>query len=198
MGSATAVFGVLALLALAAVHFPNPMLRLAQKITSMVMPRSWSDRTVKGLGNVLDSLAVLRSWRRLGTVMGWSLLLWSINALSFGLCFIAFNLAVPWHAAFVLQSLINFGLVIPSTPGFVGVFEAITRAALGMYGVEPGPAVSYAVAYHFCTYIPITLIGLWSLTRARFRMSEIQEQVQERISGTIQRMTGRHPRIEEG
>ncbi len=198
MGTATAIFGALSFMALAAVHFPNPMIAMARKFTNVVMPQRWSDRVIKGLTNVLDSLAVLRSWKRLGLVMVLSLLLWCINALSFGLCFVAFNLDVPWHAAFVLQSLINFGLVIPSTPGFVGVFEAITRAALGIYGIAPGPAVSYAVAYHFCTYIPITLIGLWSLTRARFRMSEIQEQVQERISGTIQRMTGRHPRIDAG
>jgi len=130
-------------------------------------------------------------------VVAWSFLVWGINALSFGLCFVAFDLAVPWHGAIVLQSLINFGLVIPSTPGFVGVFEAITRAALGIYGIEPGPAVSYAVAYHFCTYVPITLIGLWSLTRAHLRMSEIQEQVQDRVSGAIHRMTGKFPEIDE-
>jgi len=85
---------------------------------------------------------------------------------------------------------VNFGLAIPSTPGFVGVFEALTRASLAIYGVPAAAAISFAVAYHFCSYAPLTVIGLWSLTRARIRMSEVQEEVHERVSGAVQRLTG--------
>jgi hypothetical protein len=197
MRTAVWIFGLLALIGLAGIHFPNQVLGVTSKLASRLLRKSMSDSLIRTASSVLDSLAVLRSWRRLGVVMAWSFLIWGVNAMSFGLCFLAFDMGVPWYGAVVLQSLVNFGLVIPSTPGFVGVFEAVTRASLAIYGIEPGPAVSYAVAYHFCAYVPVTLLGLWSLSRARLHLSEIQAQVHDRVSGAIQRMTGRHAPIEE-
>jgi hypothetical protein len=34
--------------------------------------------------------------------------------------------------------------------------------------------VSYAVGYHFATFIPITLLGLWSLSRAHLHLAELR------------------------
>lgn len=191
------IFGGLSLLGFSGIVFPKQLLAATRAVCRAVFRQTLANRIVNGLQTVLDSLSVLRSARRLITVLGWSFLLWGVNALSFYLCFLAFDMDVPWYGALVLQSLINFGLVIPSTPGFVGVFEAVTRASLAIYAVPPGPAISYAVAYHFCAYLPVTLIGLWSLSRAHLHLSEIQEQVHERVSGAIQRMTGHHTQIEE-
>ncbi len=196
--AATVVFTALMVIALAAVHFPGAALGGTERLSRLVLPRSWTPRVIKTIERVLHGLEVLKNWRRLGIVFSWTLVLWCVNALGFWLCFLAFRLDVPWYSAFVLQSLVNFGLVIPSTPGFVGVFEAVTRASLAIYGVEPGAAISYAVAYHFCSYVPITLLGLWSLSRAHLHFSEIQEEVHERVSDAVQRMTGTHPRIDPG
>jgi uncharacterized protein (TIRG00374 family) len=190
MQVATVVFAALFVLAAVATRFPEVFLSGARKVSHIVLPDKLADRIVQGLHGILDSLAVVGSLRALAVVMGWSAAIWAINGVSIVLGFIAFDLAVPWHGAFVMQSLVNFGLAIPSTPGFVGVFEALIRASLSIYGVPAAEAISFAVAYHFCSYAPLTVIGLWSLTRARIRMSEVQEEVHERVSGAVQRLTG--------
>ncbi len=189
-------FGLLAL-AFLAVRFPQFVSSVADKFFHVVLPRRLAARSVLGLSGVLESLAVLRNPRRLGVALFWSGVIWGLNGLSFLLAFIAFDLDVPWQTAFVLQSLVNFGLVIPSTPGFVGVFEALVRGVLVLYAVEPTAAVSYAVAYHFCSYMPITLLGLWSLARTQIRMRDVQEEVHERFSVAVQRMTGTYHAIPE-
>jgi uncharacterized protein (TIRG00374 family) len=198
MTVATIVFGVLIVLGLAAVKLPRLLLSGADKICHRLLPSKLADRVVQGLNGVIDSLAILRNPRRLGIALAWSAVVWGVNGLSFLLAFIAFDLDVPWHAAFVLQSLVNFGLVIPSTPGFVGVFEVLVRGVLVLYGIDATAAVSYAVAYHFCSYLPITVLGLGSLAHAHIRMGEVQEEVHERISGAVQRMTGAFQQIPEG
>jgi uncharacterized membrane protein YbhN (UPF0104 family) len=101
--------------------------------------------------------------------------LWIVNALSFAVCFQAFGLAVPWEAAFPLQALIGFGVALPSSPGFFGPFEAVTRLTLGLYGVAPDQAVSYAVAYHIGGFIPITVLGLHALSRSRLRLGQLRQ-----------------------
>ena len=100
--------------------------------------------------------------------------MWSVNSLGFWLAMVAFGLPVPWTAAFILNSLIAFGVSIPSAPGFFGVFESVTRVTLVLYGLDATLAVSYAVGYHLFTFIPITLIGLWSLSRARLHLADLR------------------------
>jgi uncharacterized protein (TIRG00374 family) len=190
MRVATIIFvGLFAMAAIAA-KFPKVFLGATRGLSHAILPDKVAVSIVLGLEGILDSLAVVGSVRVLAVVMGWSAVIWAINGLSVILGFIAFDLDVPWHGAFVMQSLVNFGLAIPSTPGFVGVFEALVRASLALYGVAPAAAIAFAVVYHFCSYVPLTLLGLWSLTRARIRMSEVQEEVHERVSGAVQRLTG--------
>ncbi len=196
MKVATLVLAGLFAITMVAAKFPQVFLGATRSVTHATMSDKWADRIVQFLDGILDSLAVLSSLRVLLVVLAWSAVIWVINGLSIILGFIAFDLAVPWHGAFVMQSLVNFGLAIPSTPGFVGVFEALVRVSLTIYGVEAAAAISFAVAYHFCSYAPITIVGLWSLTRARVRMSEVQEEVHERMSVAVQRLTGTYQSME--
>ena len=97
----------------------------------------------------------------------------SADAAAFAVCFRAFGLPVPLEAALLLQGIIGFGVAVPSTPGFVGVFEAATRVTLAVYAVDPSRAVSYALTYHLTTFLPITLLGLWSLSRLHLRLGDL-------------------------
>ena len=105
--------------------------------------------------------------------MFWSLVLWLKNAAAFAICFRAFGIDVPVEAALLLQGIIGFGVAVPSTPGYIGVFEAATLVTLQFYGVDSSLAVSYALTYHVTTFIPITLLGFWSLSRLHLRLREL-------------------------
>jgi uncharacterized membrane protein YbhN (UPF0104 family) len=124
---------------------------------------------------------VLKSPQRFAGVIAWSLVLWLVNGLSFAVCFQAFGLPVPWEGAFLLQGMIGFGVALPSSPGFFGPFEAIARFTLGLYAIDADHAVSYAVAYHLGGFVPITVLGLYSLSRTQVRMVELRsvERAQE-------------------
>jgi glycosyltransferase 2 family protein len=164
--SAAILFGALLVLALVVVHRPAPWLRLVGRVSQRLA--HWVEGLVAGL-------AVLKSPVRFGGVVLWSLVLWLTNAAAFAVCFRAFGLEVPLEGALLLQGVIGFGVAVPSTPGFVGVFEAATLLTLRVYGVDPTLAVSYALTYHLTTFIPITLLGLWSLSRLRLTLGQLHE-----------------------
>jgi uncharacterized membrane protein YbhN (UPF0104 family) len=69
---------------------------------------------------------------------------------------------------------VAFGVAIPSSPGFFGPFEALVRVTLALYAVPAAAAVSFAVAFHLAAFLPITLLGLWSLSRARLHMADLR------------------------
>lgn len=135
----------------------------------LVRRLAWSsraaDRIVSLIEGIRQGLSVLRTPGRLAAVVFWSLVLWLVNALGFYVGFAAFHIPVSYLGALLMQGLLILGISIPSTPGFFGPFEAVIVAVLALYGVPHDVAFSYAIAFHVTSFIPITLLGLWSLTR---------------------------------
>jgi len=168
-----ALFGGIFVAALLVVWLPDLTRRLAHTVLHRLLPARWAERALGLVDGVLDGLTALRTPGRLGGVLLWSLVLWLTNAASFALAFKAFDLPLPWGAPLVLQGILAFGVAIPSSPGFVGVFEGATRAALALYGVSELSSVSLAIGYHVTTFLPITVLGLVSLWRANLRFGEL-------------------------
>jgi uncharacterized protein (TIRG00374 family) len=158
--------GLLALAALVVAGLVVAFPRTAEGLIRRIVP---SDRIALRLVDLIEGirqgLAVLRSPARLAGVIAWSVVLWLVNALSFHLAFQAFDLPVDFGGALVLQGVLAFGIAVPSAPGYVGPFEAVITAVLAVYGIGPSQAVAYAVGYHLTTFVPITLLGVWSATR---------------------------------
>jgi glycosyltransferase 2 family protein len=134
-------------------------------IRRMISRADLADRIVGLLEGVRQGLTALRSPGRLAGVIFWSLVLWNVNALAFFVAFGAFDIGVSYWGALLMQGLLVLGISIPSTPGFFGPFEAVIVAVLALYGISNDRAFSYAISYHLTSFAPITLLGLWSLTR---------------------------------
>jgi len=171
--SAAAAFGAVLVLALVVVHRPAPWLRLFERIARRLLPPRPAERLIHGAEGIVAGLVVLKSPGRFAGVVVWSLVLWLKNAAAFAICFRAFGLDVPLEAALLLQGIIGFGVAIPSTPGFIGIFEAATLLTLQLYGVDSSLAVSYALTYHLTTFLPITLLGFWSLSRLHIGLRDL-------------------------
>jgi uncharacterized protein (TIRG00374 family) len=166
---------VTALAALAAAVVLTRPLATERLIRRMVPLPGIAQRLVALLEGIRQGLAALRSPARLGAVALWSLVLWTVNALSFAALFPAFGLAVGLGGAFVVQGAVVFGVALPSSPGYVGVFEAAVMLALALYGVSQEQAFAYAVTYHATTFLPIILLGLYSLARTPLAWRTIRE-----------------------
>lgn len=158
--------GIFALAALAGASLVVAFPLAAERVVRRLVP---SDRIALRLNEAIEGLrqglTVLRSPGRLAAVILWSVVLWLINALSFYLAFRAFSLPVDYTGAVMMQGVLAFGIAIPSAPGFVGPFEAVITAVLALYGIGASQAVAYAVGYHVTTFVPITVLGVWSATR---------------------------------
>lgn len=154
----------LAVLGVAAVMF----LRLRQMAQWLrrVRPESRLAGRVSGaLEGVREHLAVFHTPARLPWVVLLSLAVWGLNAAALYVLFPAFGIEVDFAGALVLQAALVFGVALPSSPGFVGVYEAAIVFALGLYGVERDRALGYALVSHVLAFVPITVLGFVSLAR---------------------------------
>lgn len=173
-GTALAFAGLL-VVAFIAVLQQERATRLVHTVVGAVLPTRWAERIERFFVGLLEGLEALRNPRRFLSIAAWSFVVWGVNGFSFLLCVYAFSLPVPWSAAFVVQSLIAFGVAAPQAPGFFGAFEFASRITLIAYGVSPALAVSYALGYHISTFIPITLLGMYSLSRAHLHIADLRQ-----------------------
>jgi uncharacterized protein (TIRG00374 family) len=161
-GAIVAAVGLLAVYLI--VFFPQHIVRLYQRLARRLAPRL-EERGKNVLLAFASGLSVLRSPRRFVAVLAWTVAHWVLNAFAWWIACKAVGIDVPFSSSFVLQGLIAIGVAIPSAPGFFGVFEALGREGLGLYGVDPTLAVTWAIGYHLLSFIPITLIGAYYFVR---------------------------------
>jgi hypothetical protein len=148
---------------------------LLEGLVLRVLPEGGLRRRLVSVANgVADGLGALRSPGRVVALIAWSIGMWLASAFSFWIMFQAFDIEVPFAGAVVLQSTMAFAISVPSTPGYIGPFEAVIVAVLGLYGVPDTTAFSYAVTYHLTTLLPITLLGVWSMVRTPVALGDVK------------------------
>ncbi|MCC7194739.1 MAG: flippase-like domain-containing protein [Gemmatimonadaceae bacterium] len=166
-----AFLGVVLLGALTLLFAPQVVARTVNAVAGALAPKL-APRIHALLAGFVDGLRVLRSPGLMAEVVAWTLIHWLCNAFAFWLGFKALGITAPFSAALLLQGLIAIAVAAPSSPGFFGLFEASGTIGLGIYGVAAAPAVAWALGFHILSYIPITLIGGWYLTRMRLRFTD--------------------------
>lgn len=153
------LFGAALLGVLAFVLAPELLSTYASRLAGRVRPR-WHDPAVRLTFFIGQGVAYLRRplaalWAVLLTVGVWllegGLFFWALPALGVQ--------ADPWLALFAM-AITNLGILIPSSPGFVGTFHYFCIGALTLAGVAEPQAVSVAFVVHLTFYIPITLWGV--------------------------------------
>jgi uncharacterized protein (TIRG00374 family) len=163
----------LLLLGLAA-RRPEATMRLGERVVGAILPARPAGFLVRIGAHLLSGLSVLRSPGAFALVTAWSCAVWLLNAASYALAFAAFHLdTLPLSAAVVLQGIVVLGVAIPSSPGYIGVFQLACVVALGIYGIEHAQAAGFAIALHLAWFVPITVLGLWALMRAGLRLGEL-------------------------
>ncbi len=109
--------------------------------------------------NLAQGLAALRDWRLLATGLVLTTLSWLCLGLSMWFVLRAFDLGLSPVAGLLVVIAVNIGMILPSSPAAVGVFEAAVLVALSAYGVPKEQALSYALVAHMLNFVPFIAVG---------------------------------------
>jgi hypothetical protein len=81
----------------------------------------------------------------------------------------------------LMTAVVNLFTTIPSTPGYVGTFDAPGIAVLTQFGVPQAIATGYTLVLHVALWLPITVLGAIFMLRQSIgwrdmeRAAEIKE-----------------------
>jgi uncharacterized protein (TIRG00374 family) len=115
---------------------------------------------VEPVGHAFAGVRALRNPSALALYVGYTAVIWVGNSILFWLLVRAFHLNVPLSAGFLLTGVLFLGMAVPSSPGYLGVFDYLMVITLSLYHVARGPAVAAALAAHVINFVPVTVVGL--------------------------------------
>jgi len=139
------------------------------------LPEPTGKRIEQAAEAALEGFIVLRQPTILARAAGWSAASWLATALFTFVVLLAFDLDVPFTASLFVTAATGLGMVVPSSPGYVGVFHAIAIESLvKVFGVERNPAASYALVQHALGYLTPIILGAVFLWRERHTWRELR------------------------
>ncbi len=118
--------------------------------------------------DLLAGLDVVRHPRTLGRALVWSALTWAGSVANYWAVIEAVSPGATWFEPTFAVVAIAIGLSVPSSPGFVGVFQFLGQQALVAPFPErysPASALSIALLTHTLYYVSTSAAGVLGLAR---------------------------------
>lgn len=121
----------------------------------------WQAMLVVRIARLFEGLGALRSVSHCIVALGQTLLAWLLNAVTYWAVLVGFGLLSPGFAgALFVQSVTALAIALPSTPGYVGPFEAGVRGGLDVFGIPGEPSIAAALVLRIIMYGTLPIIAV--------------------------------------
>jgi uncharacterized protein (TIRG00374 family) len=162
------VFAVLAISGVAAI-IVLPLIgpAAAGVLNRLPLPRRLRERLVAVFEQGLRGLRAFHHLGRLSAFCGFSTAIWILDAVATTITAKALALDVPLSVAFLLLAGLGLGSALPSTPGYVGIYQFVAVTVLTPFGLSRTDAIAYILVAQALSYV---VIGVWgAIGIARYR-----------------------------
>jgi uncharacterized protein (TIRG00374 family) len=128
------------------------------------LPQAWQAKLARGIRSFVIGIVPLRRGWDYPIVAVLSLAIWACYGFIIHLVLYAFDFVsvyhLPWSTSLIVLVITTIGIVVPSSPGYVGTYHWLCQISLAMYGVPAGPALSFAILIHGVNFLPVLILGL--------------------------------------
>jgi uncharacterized protein (TIRG00374 family) len=151
--------GVGALLAVIAIAVVLVLARVYSRRRGQQAERRERGRLMTVLRETVEMLGEPIGRHRAATWLGFTACTWILSSVAATLVGRALGIDLsPIEAVFVTSSL-ALGVAIPSSPGYIGTYQWIGVAALGLLDVPVERALAFSILMQATWYVPTTIVG---------------------------------------
>lgn len=188
LGSAVFFTALIAFFMLAA--NPRHAQRVYRWLIARLIPIEFQGR-VHGLADrFMDGLSALRRERDVLAIFVTSLVIWLLETVKYWFVMHAFPFEVSFYALMLMNGVVNLATTIPSSPGYVGTFDAPGIAILQAFGVNKSIATGYTLVLHAALWSPITLLGLFFMAHESLSWTKAKEEIEAQQATDQAQMPG--------
>src|SRR6185295_481039 len=165
-----AILGLLGALGIGVLPLLGPVARSA--IERAPLPDLLRLRLGTAVDHGLRGMRAFHDGRRLSGFLGLTALIWCLDALGTVIGGSALGFRIPIAVAFLLMAGLGLGSALPSTPGYVGIYQFVAVTVLTPFGFSRTDAIAYILVAQALGYV---VIGFWgALALWRYRQAQRQ------------------------
>ncbi len=154
---------------------PHRVERIAEVFLRRVPSETARTRAAGLTRSLLEGLGALRSPVDSFAVYALSLVAWLCETGMYVLIALGFGISLPFAVFLLAAAFANLVTIAPSTPGYVGVFDAPVVYTLTLFGINQNLATSYTLVLHAALYLPVTLLGFYYLWRTGLSLGQMAQ-----------------------
>lgn len=155
------VVGLLSVLLL-----PYQEKRLAWLITHNPIPPSYQEKIQEQLNRFLTGMRSLQRTDRIAKFLTFTLFIWWIDGLSIVIGARIVSETLSLSQALIFLAALGLSSAIPSTPGYIGVYQFVAVSVLVPFGFSHEDSLAYIVIIQISGYLLVTVLGLIGLWQA--------------------------------
>jgi hypothetical protein len=101
----------------------------------------------------LEGLRSLHSWGRSFQFLAFTLIIWPIDSYTGVKIAESLGIAMNFPTAMVVLAALGLSSAMPSTPGYVGVFQFVAVTVLKPFGIDQEAAIAWVLLYQAVGYV---------------------------------------------
>ena len=159
------VGGLIGLLTVFILSHQEKLLR--SLICHIPLPKTWQAIIADQSTRFLTGMRSLQNIHRITKFLAFTLIIWWIDGLSIVIGARILSRTLSLAQALVLLAALGLSSAVPSTPGYIGVYQFVAVSVLVPFGFSQADSLAYIIIIQISGYILVTLLGLAGLWRAR-------------------------------
>jgi len=169
LAHASKPFGVFGLCGLVAIAVIPRLERLGRTILERLpMPQALRTRLMVMLEHSLRGIRAFHHAPRLLGFLGLTVVIWCTDAVGLAIAAKALGLSMALPVAFLLIAGMGLGSALPSTPGYIGIYQFVAVTILTPFGFTRTDAIAYMLLAQGLAYVMIAgwgALGFWQYRR---------------------------------
>lgn len=147
------------------------------------LPEKWGAHGLRVIDSLFHGLSVLRNPADAVAALVFSIGAWSLEAGMYLVVAQGFDIRLPYPVFALATAIANLVTIIPSTPGYIGVFDAPVKSILAFFGVDHNLAASYTLLLHATLIVPVVLLGFFFTWRLGLSLGQLSQRGETTLEG---------------
>ncbi len=162
-----AIIGICGVLGIAILPKLEPLWhRLLERLP---IPERFRGTVKRILEQILSGLRAFHDVRRLLAFVSLTAVIWSMDAVVAISAARALNLDLTLPMAYLLLTGLGLGSALPSTPGYVGIYQFVAVEVLTPFGFPRAAVIAFTFLLQGLQYLSTAVWGMFSMLRFRKR-----------------------------
>ncbi len=139
----------------------------------MPMPAPMRSKLIALMEHGLRGIRAFHDGKRLAGFLALTIVIWCMDAVGVVIGADALGLSIPVPLAFLLIAGLGLASALPSTPGYVGIYQFVAVGVLTPFGLSRTDAIAYILMFQAIQYAVIGVFGaLGFLNYRKIRISD--------------------------